>query len=413
MKTHRSAVLATAVTLLGALGAWGCGSSSNNNEDNAGGSASGAAAIKVGQMVAVGGPLPFDDLAAAGKAAVEGVNRRGGINGRRLEYHFCNEGNNPNQAVTCARKFVSDGVVAVFGSQSVTGEQQFSSVLRRAGIAGVGDLPTFTEFINSPTEFLLYQTWTGTSYIAGIKACVDRGLTRIATPAPAIPSAGPILDAMRKAATKLNAQIVSAPSVSLSQTDWLPVLQKIKDAGANCVDPVMPAAAQLAMMNARKDVGLADLPFTINQTGFSPKQLAALGATGNGSVVASAYPVPTATERFPVLERFQEDMKAFSDDGAPYDQEMTRPTAVNVWFAVQALAKVMADGHVPASRTAILAALRKAKDVDLGLPLAWSPNAPGPAGKARVWTAQSYLNLYRDGHLAPAAAPTDLGSLLR
>src|SRR5690349_18557209 len=55
------------------------------------------------------------------QAGVDGINRRGGINGSPVELSTCDNGNDPNKAAQCAQQAVREGAVAMIGSYALLG----------------------------------------------------------------------------------------------------------------------------------------------------------------------------------------------------------------------------------------------------------------------------------------------------
>ncbi|MGH3492226.1 MAG: ABC transporter substrate-binding protein, partial [Sciscionella sp.] len=132
-RRHRYAAAAGAVAALFAFTA--CSSSGSGSSGGGGPSGS---TIKLGMISDVGTTVDYADAVAAAKAAVRGVNARGGIDGRKVELEFCNESLDPNKAAACARKLVSDKVMAFVGNQIVTYEQNADKLFAQAGIPNIG-----------------------------------------------------------------------------------------------------------------------------------------------------------------------------------------------------------------------------------------------------------------------------------
>src|SRR4051794_6432618 len=77
--------------------------------------------IKVGLIAPVGVPSFSDpQMVAAARAAVRGANARGGINGQTVQLIYCNDKNDPNLGTACARKMVSEHVVAMIGLNTLS-----------------------------------------------------------------------------------------------------------------------------------------------------------------------------------------------------------------------------------------------------------------------------------------------------
>lgn len=81
--------------------------------------------------------LSFPEIQTMFDARVQGVNDAGGIGGRKISVIYCNDKQDANEAGNCARKAVSEKVVAVSGPFTLMGDS-ILSVLEPAGIAYVG-----------------------------------------------------------------------------------------------------------------------------------------------------------------------------------------------------------------------------------------------------------------------------------
>jgi len=64
---------------------------------------------------------------------VKALNASGGLGGKQVRLVSCNDQNNPNQIALCARKMVTQKVVAVVGGVMVNGPTA-TQILQPAGI---------------------------------------------------------------------------------------------------------------------------------------------------------------------------------------------------------------------------------------------------------------------------------------
>ena len=70
--------------------------------------------IKIGMVTSLTGnyaPLGTNDKLAA-QQVIDGVNNKGGINGRKIDLEIVDDGSDPNQSVIQFNKVIGDGVVA-------------------------------------------------------------------------------------------------------------------------------------------------------------------------------------------------------------------------------------------------------------------------------------------------------------
>jgi branched-chain amino acid transport system substrate-binding protein len=150
-RAHGAAVLAAALTLIGAGAAAGCSSISNSSTGtgttstgattpagSTSSSAAGAATVDTSQcgskpgVKATGTPIAlgaiatnqpgtsFTDIPNMAKAYFDCVNANGGVNGHPIKYYIATEQTNPAQVAADARQLVqSDHVLGIVGSTSI------------------------------------------------------------------------------------------------------------------------------------------------------------------------------------------------------------------------------------------------------------------------------------------------------
>src|SRR5262249_44001128 len=168
---------------------------------------------------------------------------------------------------------------------------------------------------------------------------------------------------------------------------------------------LVPPTQLLSVMKSGTTLGLK-APYLIPTGTVGPEEIKSFGSVANGSYILSGYPVPTDTKDFPILKQFQSDLQ---HTGGPGGERNLRGRARNAWSGGRAIAKVMQGTTGPVTKETLMSQLKAAKDVDLGLPLKWSPNSPPPAGEPwkRVWTGQVYAHPIKDGEVTPGGAPVD------
>jgi branched-chain amino acid transport system substrate-binding protein len=366
------------------------------------------APIKIGSILATSGQLTYPDIAGSLKAAVDGVNARGGVGGRPLKLIACDEAGDPNRATACARSLIKQGIVAEVGGQSTTAEAQIGAIFKAAGIPQVGDSPVSSAITTQDNVFLLYGTGTPTSAAGTVKACVADGKKKIGNPNLAVPATISLAKIIDHTAKALGASVVSSTKVSLSTTDFAAIAQKMRGAGVDCVVPLIPSAAVIGLAQAQQSLG-ARTTIALNSGIMKASDLKTASKVVPDLLVASAYPVPTDTAKYPVFKEFQEDMARAPAELGLAGNPSVKAQAVNEWFAVRALAKVVGqDPKAADSASALMTALKGVTQLDLGLGAPWDPNKSGPASAPRLWSGASYLLKVQDGKLTPWQGPFDV-----
>ena len=107
----------------------------------------------------------FKNILEAARVYGQWINAHGGIRGRPLKVITCDERGDPNQLANCARKAVSNKVVAVVGSYSNNGAAAMP-IVEKAKIAWFGGCcPTVPDELGNPISFPL---GSGFGVIAGL-----------------------------------------------------------------------------------------------------------------------------------------------------------------------------------------------------------------------------------------------------
>lgn len=287
------------------------------------------------------------------KAAVQAVNKDGGINGRKVEVDVCDNGGDPNRDATCARKAVSDGWLAVVGGFDPYAPAQTLPILESANIPYVGALQgTPTEYqskVSFPVEIGTVGGYVGTfSQMAddGCKSPVFIG----ATDAGSDETAKQFTSAMDKAGVK--GKVVP---FNTGTTDVTPI---VADALADKPDCIVfggsgPDAAKVfaAVRKAGSDAALYSNPGVLQ-----PQVLGAMGDLANG--IRGASSAPLDNDPSPEMKQLVSDLTACNKDA------VANEFAINGYAAVMLL-KEMATGLDDVSAKNLLEKFQASKDVDV------------------------------------------------
>jgi hypothetical protein len=121
----------------------GTGSSSQSQSGVGGGT------ITIGGFFDISGPVDSSVERDTVRAYMQNVNAAGGINGRKVQYLWCDSKYDASAAHSCAEYLISQHVLAVVGLTAPLGENNEIGTLTRAGIPVIGGLGTPAEFSNS------------------------------------------------------------------------------------------------------------------------------------------------------------------------------------------------------------------------------------------------------------------------
>lgn len=123
----------------------------------AGGRAGGSAGvsggkISIGGFFDITGPVDSSVERDTVRAYMQAVNQSGGINGRQVEYVWCDSKYDASSAHACAQYLISQNVLAVVGLTAPLGENNEIQTLTHAGIPVIGGLGTPAEYTD-PLSF--------------------------------------------------------------------------------------------------------------------------------------------------------------------------------------------------------------------------------------------------------------------
>src|SRR5579859_7579306 len=118
----------------------GTGSSSQSQSGVSGGS------ITIGGFFDISGPVDSSVERDTVRAYMQAVNASGGINGRQVEYVWCDSKYDASAAHSCAQQMIAQNVLAVVGLTAPLGENNEIRTLTNAGIPVIGGLGTPDEF---------------------------------------------------------------------------------------------------------------------------------------------------------------------------------------------------------------------------------------------------------------------------
>lgn len=133
---------------LGATGA----SSSGAGPAGGGGAGVNGGKITIGGFFDITGPVDSSVERDTVRAYMQAVNASGGINGRQVEYVWCDSKYDASAAHSCAQQMKAQNVLAVVGLTAPLGENNEIKTLTGAGIPVIGGLGTPEEF-NDPLAY--------------------------------------------------------------------------------------------------------------------------------------------------------------------------------------------------------------------------------------------------------------------
>lgn len=310
----------------------------------------------------------YPDVDAGAKAAVQAINATGGVNGKPIEYSFCNTRGEANGATACARAAVEDGVDAIVGRVDIFTTQS-TPVLEKAGIPDVGAVPISEIDYTSPVAFPLHSGNYG-AFAGGPYAFKAAGKTKMAVVRLDFAATAAQADMVEDVAAAIgmpSAGQIVVPAQGV--TDYAPYAQQIKDRGADSAMVLLGPQGLQSLYKAADALGV-DAQLAGSVFSFGESEARAIGPAGDGIWVLSPYGPPGNVDQ-DAIERFNADLDA--SGVAPDDLALRRSAGLNAWLAVHAAADVATGIQGDITAESMTAALEQAKSVDVEGVVRWDP----------------------------------------
>lgn len=169
--------------------------------------------------------------------ALEDINGRGGVRGRKLAYIFEDSQSDPKQSVVVAQKFVADPrIVIELGDFSSPASMAASPIYQRAGLVQFG-------FTNSHPDFTKGgdYMWSNSATQADLSPALAEfahntlGLNRLAVLYLNTDWGKATFDLFQKHAQKIGAEIVAAEAYLADEKDFRSTLVRVRDANPDGV----------------------------------------------------------------------------------------------------------------------------------------------------------------------------------
>lgn len=370
----------------------GCGGSAAKTATSAPTGGTSGNPVLVGELTPTSGQgFNYPEWLAGAQAAARAINAAGGIKGRQVKIDECDDQNNPNQATACARKMVSDKVIAVAGGASLFGNTMVP-ILQKGAVAWMGDFPQTEPEYNSTNMFLLDKggVESGAGSVLALHAV---GAKSIFSAHLQVPQGDAQFAEVKQGAAAAGVRVLGDASFPLTATDMSSFVQQAKDSKAEGVTFAGLAQQQVAYTKTAKQLG-AGFTLGVTDGSLTPAQY---NDTGNFStVITGGLPPVTAgadyPDKYPGVTQFMTDLKAEFDSGNKYaDPAQATLHQLVAWLSVKVIAQVAATATA-VDAPAVLAALNSAKDIKTGVIPPWTPSATGPAKFSRVSNKYSWFS---------------------
>ena len=309
------------------------------------------------------------EIWAGAKVAADNINKSGGVNGHPIEVVTCNGKNDPKAEVACARKGVSEGVIAATGGLAVANPPGVVDVLNRAHIADVSAVAV------TPPQYSLPNTFPLETPSGAVQSCLaPQAFAKTQAKKWAVVSAeNPLSDATFGS---LKAVMAANPDVAAKFTTNVKVAAH--DAGLRASRPAaqrqgrgvrrdQPLSASSArFVTAASSAGLK-LSYCTDFSLFTPDVVAKVAKLSKVFLVPTVFPPASESGKFPMVKQFFDQLDVAAKAGNE-DADVTKksfPNLAHPWYGMQIVKQVGDSVKGEITATSFLDQMQKA-NVDLG-----------------------------------------------
>ena len=347
--------------------------------------------LSIGLMTVFESPvLSLKDQATALEASAEAFNKRGGANGSCIEVHVCDDGANPDKAVSCVREIDQAGVVATVNDQGTVAQGEVSDAMAAAKIPRVAANVTNEDW-DDPNAYPLDASGTGVTFLLP-QALINREIDKIAIIRVDLAAASAMkgfLESIYKGEATFPADI----PVPAGTTDFSQFILAADEAGANGATLAIGEQEAIQVVKAGQQLN-TDLVLGSSLGTFSHANVSELGDFAKQMQFLWSF--APATADLPVYEALRQDLAASGDEALQPDNLKASP--MRSWIGLYALLKMIRDAKMTDfTRDGITALLQQAKDVpmlDMFGGDNWTPNLdhPGLFKRAGIdhWTTYEW-----------------------
>jgi ABC-type branched-subunit amino acid transport system substrate-binding protein len=416
-KRSLAVILVTAFALLAAAcGSSGGGTTADSSSggtkattatSSGGSSTSGSSAAKGDPIkVMTEAPIdtnytPYPNIRDAAKYYAQWINEKGGINGRPLEVIFCDDKNDPNEAGNCARKAVSEKVVANVGSFTIDVSRGIP-ILEEGKVAWFGECcPIQSQENTSPISFPMGFV-NGFPTAAAIRMIED-GCKSIATTYGDLPVAEvfntSFVNGWKAHGGQGEVKMVRTP---LAPGDYSAEIAKMTTPDIDCLFGNIGEANWPSIITALKSAGKSPRLYG-PQGNLDQKVATDFPKETNGAVVLGVYPDMGDD----VWKDYRAALDKFGGTKST-DIDWNSLGGLGTWAAFVAFTEIVKGLGADVTNETFLAAASAAKNVDTkGLvpPLDFTKEWTGGGGQfPRIFNRTIYVSGIKDGKMVPLPA---------
>lgn len=324
--------------------------------------------ITVGGIFDETGPLDTTTHRDTVRAYFNMVNAAGGVNGYKLQLIDCDSAFDPTRAHQCSDRLMNQGILAMVGSLSVSGEQAEVPYITSKGVPVIGGLGLPAEF-QSPLSYPVSMNILSEGANAMASHARDIGIQHPAILVVNSPASAPGEQALIEALHRNGIQEKSADLVEATKPDYTDIAVKLRLEGADSVVGVLDPFSYARMYQA------------FDRQGYHPKVLAPgldkpaaakqYGPAVYGAESLTWYLEPDEHLNSPAISEYLNTVQHYFPNQVAGLDVYTEGGWIAAKLFVEALRRI---GPQPVTALSLVTALNGIKNFDTGLtvPLSYS-----------------------------------------
>jgi branched-chain amino acid transport system substrate-binding protein len=392
-----AAVVVATATAAAALVGVGAGTADASARRQAGGTVK---VMVISQLTAGASGATTPGASAAVQARAKIANQKKQLpGGQKITVEVCDDHEDANTAAACARKAVSDGVVAVVGSASAQGDA-INPILAAAGIANIGQDPISASDFSSATSFPLQSGTAG--YLCGsLIRLKQKNITKADVAYIDIPAGAQTLTIAKICAPKIGTTTVNGTPVPPTSPDLTSAVTAAAEGGDGIVLATLASSAAQFIKTAKQQN--VTKPIVNSNSGFTADTLKQLGSAANGTLTTNAY--APLTSKAPGILAFLVGMKKYAKGTVIEDQ-----FGLGAWLGMDVFVKMAKAQNLTALTAAnVLQGMGSISNMNTGgiiPPLTTTTPFPLPP-LARIFNRTVYPGVIKNGKLVGAGPAYD------
>lgn len=273
-------------------------------------SASAQSTIKIGAITSITGRFAeFGKMQQAGfKVAVDEINRKGGVLGKKIELVVEDNASDVNKGLAAAERLVNAGVPLVLNEYSSSLVKAQAQYLARQKVPNLVFTSSGDDITKPGNDYVFRMNQPATEYA---KVILDIFRANKFKTVAIIAGTGAfeksVADAAQVIAKEYGIQVVEDQRYDKGLTDFRPVLNRIKGKNPDGLLMVSYAEDSVALMRQAREVGVKPRLFAGGAAGFAlPEFVKDSGSAAENVITATAW-IPQL--RYPGVQKLNVELK--------------------------------------------------------------------------------------------------------